>query len=72
MADRDNERLGLLQVFGSVLASFFGVQKDAVRERDFSRGRPRDFVIVGVVLTVLFVLAVAGVVRLVMAVAGPG
>ena len=62
-------KLSLLQVFGSVLASFFGVQKSVNRERDFSRGRARDFIIVGVILTILFVLTVWGLVRLVMHVA---
>ncbi len=62
-------RLGWLQVVGSVIASFFGVQKDATRERDFTHGRARDFVIVGIVLTLLFVLLIFGLVQLVMHVA---
>jgi Na+/melibiose symporter-like transporter len=65
-------KLSLLQVFGSVISSFIGVQKNATRERDFRHGRARDFIIVGVVLTVLFILAVWGVVQLVMRVAVPG
>jgi len=64
--NQEKPPLSLLQVLGSVLASFFGVQKDAVRERDFSRGRPRDFVIAGVLLTAVFVLVVWGVVQLVL------
>lgn len=63
---KSNERLTLVQVFGSVLSSFFGVQKDATRERDFRHGRARDFIIVGVVLTLVFILTVWGVVQLVM------
>ena len=63
--------LGITKVFGSVMASFLGVQSNARRERDFSQGRARDFIIVGIVLTVLFILVVYGVVRLVMAVAAP-
>ena len=70
MAD-DDRKLTLLQVFGSALASFFGVQKNANRERDFSRGRARDFIIVGVVLTIIFILVVWGVVQWVMHVAVP-
>jgi hypothetical protein len=65
------KKLGLLQVVGSVLASFFGVQKSAVRERDFRHGRARDFILVGLLLTVLFVLLLWGVVRLVMYLALP-
>ncbi len=54
------------------MSSFLGVQKNANRERDFKRGRARDFIIVGVVLTLLFILSVWGVVQLVMHFAIPG
>jgi uncharacterized membrane protein YhdT len=70
--NRDKQPLSLSQVLGSVLSSFLGVQKNAVRERDFSRGRPRDFVIAGVLLTLVFVLLVWGLVQLVVRLAGPG
>ena len=66
------KKLSLLQAFGSVTSSFLGVQKNATRERDFKRGRARDFIIVGVILTLLFILAVWGVVQLVMSVATKG
>ena len=69
---RQDKPLSLPQVFGSVLSSFFGVQKNAVRERDFRRGRARDFILVGLLLTLLFILAVWGVVQLVLRVAGKG
>lgn len=67
----DRQRLGFLAVLGSVLSSFFGVQNDETRERDFTKGRARDFILVGVLLTVTFVLVVWGVVQLVMRVAAP-
>lgn len=60
----------LLQTIGSVLAAMIGVQSNERRERDFARGRPRDFIIIGLVLTVLFVLVVWGVVKLVTTLAG--
>ncbi len=69
---KNADRLSLLQVFGSVAASFFGVQKNANRERDFKRGRARDFIIVGIALTLLFILSVWGVVQLVMHLAVKG
>ena len=62
---QETGKLSLPQVFGSVFSSFLGVQKNATRERDFTRGRARDFIIVGIVLTVVFILAVWGVVQLV-------
>lgn len=64
--NQETGKLSLPQVFGSVISSFLGVQKNANRERDFKRGRARDFIVVGIVLTVLFILAVWGVVQLVM------
>lgn len=57
-------KLNLWQVLHSVLASFFGVQSNAKRRRDFSRGRAHQFIIVGLVLTVLFIFAVLGAVQI--------
>ena len=68
----DGKKLTILQVMGSVMSSFIGVQKNATRERDFKRGRARDFIVVGILLTLAFVLAVWGVVQLVIGVAGKG
>lgn len=59
-------KLSWFQVFSSVIASFFGVQKNATRERDFTHGKARDFIIVGLVLTLVFILVIFGIVQLVM------
>ena len=56
----------LWQVFKSVLASFFGVQKEEVRQRDFTYGEPGQFIIVGLILTIAFVLLVILAVKLVL------
>ena len=60
----------LLSVLGSVLASMFGVQSNRKREEDFTHGKPSQYVIIGLLVTVAFVLAVWGVVSLVMKLAG--
>lgn len=60
------DKVGIRQVMGSVAAAFFGVQSERNRQRDFRRGRPRDFLIIGGVFTALFVLAVIGLVQLVL------
>ena len=65
----EQNKLSFWQVLGSVTSSFLGVQKNERRERDFRQGRARDFILVGVLLTVVFILAVWGVVQLVMSVA---
>lgn len=57
----------LWQVVKSVLAAMFGVQNSQNRERDFTQGNPWVFVIVGVVMAILLVLAIYTVVRLVIA-----
>ena len=45
------QSLSILQVIQSVAWSFFGVQSHRNRLRDFTLGRPMQFVIVGFVLT---------------------
>lgn len=70
MAEPDR-KLSFGQVVGSVLSSFLGVQKNATRERDFRHGRARDFILVGVLLTAVFVLVIWGLVQLVVRVAAP-
>jgi len=63
----DNDQpLTLLQMFGSAISAMIGVQSKKKRERDFARGKASHFIIVGVVLTAIFVLTMAGMVSLVL------
>ncbi|MGB7931494.1 MAG: DUF2970 domain-containing protein [Gammaproteobacteria bacterium] len=59
-----------LSVLGSVLASMFGVQSSRRREDDFTRGKPIHYILVGLLVTVVFILTVWGVVKLVVGLAG--
>ena len=61
---------GLLAHIGSVLAAFFGVQSNRARERDFTKGKPSTYIILGIVMTIVFILVIFGVVRLVLSLAG--
>jgi hypothetical protein len=61
----------LWQVIQSVLAAFFGVQTEQNRQRDFTRGKPAHYVIIGLVATALFVLLMIGLVKLVLHLAVP-
>lgn len=70
MNDEQEKNLTLRQMLGSVLAAALGVQSGKNRARDFSHGKPRHFIILGVGFTVLFVLIVLGVVKLVLYLAG--
>ena len=58
-------------VFRSVSASMFGVQSSSKHEEDFARGDATTYIVVGLVATILFVLAVWGVVQLVVRLAQP-
>ncbi len=62
--------LGFFELLQSVGAALFGVQSEAARKRDFSRGKASHFLIIGVIATALFVLAIVGVVKLVLILAG--
>ena len=56
-----------IDVIKSVLASFFGVQSDKNRRRDFQQGNLAQFIIVGLVLTVLFIVGMILIVKLILA-----
>jgi len=59
-----------LSVLGSVLAGMFGVQSNRKREQDFTHGKPSQYIIIGLLVTVVFILTLWGLVRLVMKLAG--
>lgn len=52
------------QTAGSVLAAFFGVQSSANRKRDFTRGKPMHYIVLGVLATALFVIVLMVIVKL--------
>lgn len=60
----------LWQVTKSVLAAAFGVQSNENRERDFKHGKASQFIIMGSIFTLVFILAVWGLVVVVMKLAG--
>lgn len=57
MAKQSNSNLW--QVFVSVLAGMFGVQTKANLERDFNSSNYKHFIIVGLIMTIALVLAIA-------------
>lgn len=71
--DSDARGLSALQMIQSVAWSFFGVQSERNRERDFKRGNAVQFIGVGVAMTAGVVLLFWLVVRLALRYAGvPG
>ncbi len=75
MSEEENSqstgRQSLGSVIRSVSASMFGVQSSKKHAEDFSEGNISSYVVVGLVATVLFVLAVWGIVQLVVSVTQP-
>ena len=59
------QSLTFLQMVGSILASFFGVQSSKKRERDFELGKPLAFFLVGVLMTAVWYGAIALIVHFV-------
>jgi len=64
------KKVSLFKVVMSVIAAMFGVQSSKNHERDFAKGRPAAYIIVGILMTALFVLTLWGVVNIVMGMAG--
>ncbi|MFD2665308.1 DUF2970 domain-containing protein [Halomonas halophila] len=51
--------MSMWRVISSVLAAFFGVQKEARRKEDFSRGGAGPFIVAGVLLAAALVVLIA-------------
>ncbi len=66
--DQDQEPMTLREVIGSVFAAGIGVQSQRNRERDFSRGSAKQFIVVGLIATALFVATIFTVVKIIIAV----
>ena len=63
--DNNKDRRGqsLFSVFRSVSASMFGVQSSKKHEEDFAKGSIASYIVVGLIATVIFILAVWGLVK---------
>ncbi|MFI8382567.1 DUF2970 domain-containing protein [Pseudomonas sp. NPDC079086] len=70
MSEEENKPLTLWEMLQSVLSAALGVQSGKNRSRDFSRGKPSHFIILGVLFTAVFVLVIFGIVKLVLHLAG--
>lgn len=64
--DPEDKPLSFREMLQSVLAAALGVQSGKNRSRDFSRGKPSHFIILGVTFTALFVLLLLVVVKVVL------
>jgi hypothetical protein len=71
--DNDNDstndearQLGFWELVKSTSSAFLGVQSNANRERDFSRGKLSHFIWMGLLFGLLFVSTLVGIVQLVL------
>lgn len=62
----DQQPLSLREVVGSIMAALLGVQSSRNHARDFARGSARQYIVVGLIATLLFVLLVFGAVKLIL------
>lgn len=53
----------LIHVIKSVIAAAIGVQSNKNREIDFKHGSLPAYIVVGLIATVLFILAIVGIVK---------
>ena len=64
--DEAESSLSMAQVFGSILASFYGVQSSKNRKRDFQSGKAKHFIAAGIIMTGVWYLLIYLVVTLVL------
>jgi hypothetical protein len=62
----EQPNLTFWQMLSSVMAAAFGVQSSKNRQRDFSRGKPIHFIIIGLGFTVVFVLVMVSLVQFIL------
>ena len=62
----EKKPLSFLEILGSTFAAAVGVQSKANKKRDFSQGKPTQFIFAGLVFAAIFVVSVVAVVRTVL------
>lgn len=70
MSEEHKKAPTLLDVTRSVLWGMLGVQKKKNYERDFSKGKPWQYVVIGLVAVSIFIISIVVVVKLVLSSAG--
>ncbi|KEQ15638.1 hypothetical protein GZ77_03375 [Endozoicomonas montiporae] len=68
MQKKREKGTGVKAILQSAFASAFGVQSKKNLSRDFNQGRPADFIIAGIIGTVLFVTVLVVIVKTILTV----
>lgn len=53
-----DKKPGIFGVLQSVLAAMFGVQSESKRQQDFEKGSAADYIFVGIIMVIIFVLSI--------------
>lgn len=70
MSEENKQAPSLLDVIRSVLWAMLGVQKSKNHERDFSQGKPWQYVVVGLCGVAIFIFTLVMVVKFALSSAG--
>ncbi len=62
----EKKRLSFLEILGSTFSAAIGVQSKANKKRDFSQGKPTQFIFAGLIFATIFVVSVIAIVRTVL------
>ncbi|MFN4290856.1 MAG: DUF2970 domain-containing protein [Permianibacter sp.] len=60
------KRPGLLSMLQSVAAAAFGVQSEKKREQDFQHGKAGDYIALGIVFVIVFIITLVVIVNMVL------
>jgi hypothetical protein len=61
--EQDKQKLTFWQVLTSTFGAAVGVQSKATRTRDFSQGKPAQFIFAGILFVITFITVIVLVVR---------
>ncbi|MDQ7050746.1 MAG: DUF2970 domain-containing protein [Enterobacterales bacterium] len=60
---KTTKKPGPLDIIFSVLAAMIGVQSEANRERDFSKGDIGNYIFVGIIMVIIFIFGLISIVN---------
>ncbi|MDX1693028.1 MAG: DUF2970 domain-containing protein [Ketobacteraceae bacterium] len=68
--EQEQEKISFLSMIQSVVAGIFGVQSDKNRQKDFRKGDASQFIVLGIVATLILMITMIMIVRSVLESAG--
>ena len=67
----EKKPLSFIEILGSTFAAAIGVQSKANKKRDFTQGKPTQFIFAGLIFATIFVVSVVAIVRTVLSLVAP-